>query len=93
MKTIPLLLIITSCANVPHFETTKRYIVTKQYSCPSGYKMAHDVDNRLFCVLSDFKQIPIEHKEGKKKPLKTARKPLKIDCQRVFRDINSCMKQ
>lgn len=92
MKLIPLLLIITSCANVPHFETNKRFIVTKQYSCPSGYKMAHDIDNRLFCVLSDFNQNTIEFKQIKKKPLKTAKKPLKIDCQRVFRDINSCMK-
>lgn len=79
MKLIPLLLIITSCTNLTHFETSKRFTVTKHYSCPGNYIMAHDVNNRLFCVLKDFNQNTIEVKQNKRKPLKAAKKHVKTE--------------
>ena len=91
MKLIPLLLIITSCTT-NQWQESREYRVTERYSCPDSYIMAKDKNNRLFCVLKDFNQNTIEHKQVKTKPLKQAKKKPKIDCNRLFKQINSCMR-
>lgn len=91
-----MLLFITSCGmNQLQPTYTKTYKVTYNYSCQPGYIMAQDVNGNRFCVLSDnsrFKTFSYETKTNTKAVAKKPKKVEKINCQRVFREINQCMR-
>lgn len=57
--------------------------------------MAQDVNGNRFCVLSDnsrFKTFSHETKVNTKTTIKKPKKVAKINCQRVFKEINQCMR-
>lgn len=69
---------------------------TTAISCSHGgqYKK-HDLFTvkytiREYYIPTDNTQKPTIQKT--RKPLKRAKKPLKIDCTRVFKEVNQCMK-
>lgn len=68
-----------------------RYTVERLYKCPEGYALSV---NSMECVkvgvLSVLKKDTVKHINPVKKPLKRAKKPVKIDCKRVFQEINRC---
>ena len=92
-----ILLFISSCGmNQLKPSYTELHRVT--YSCPDGYLMAQDVTNRRFCVIKNnlnfIKTDPIKTNTGASvsKRLKLAKKHVKIDCSRVFKEANQCMR-
>jgi hypothetical protein len=94
-KLLPLLLLV-SCgtSNIKKEYYTKR-LVTYRESCPLGYVMAQDVNNRSFCVLGDnglFKPLSFKTSTNNKKTIKKPKIKAKINCGRVFKEINQCMK-
>ena len=57
--------------------------------------MAQDINGERFCVLSDndrFKTFSYETKLNTKVVTKKPKKVAKIDCKRVFKEINQCMR-
>ena len=87
----------TSCSSIRELSPsyTKTYRITYNYSCQSGYIMAQDVNGNRFCVLSDnsrFKTFSHETKVNNKAVAKKSKKVPKINCQRVFKEVNQCMR-
>lgn len=88
-------LLLTSCASSNY----KRrdiyqviYTVERLYKCPEGYALSV---NKIECVKVGVFSVKKENAVSIKKPrkaVKMASRPLKIDCKRVFREINICMK-
>ena len=68
-----------------------RYTIERLYKCPEGYALSV---NSMECVkvpvLSVLNKNTVKDIKPVKKPLKRAKKPVKIDCERVFREINKC---
>ena len=90
-------ILLTSCSSIRELSPsyTKTYRITYNYSCQQGYIMAQDVNGNRFCVLSDnsrFKTFSHETKVNTKTTIKKPKKVAKINCQRVFKEINQCMR-
>ena len=88
------LIFLTSCASSNYNRRDiyqVRYTVERLYKCPDGYALSV---NKLECVkvgvLSVLNKNTVKHIKPVKKPLKKAPRPLKIDCKRVFQEINKC---
>ena len=89
-------LLLTSCASSNY---TKRdiyqikYTVERLYKCPEGYALSV---NSMECVkvgvLSVKKESTIKHIKPVKKSVKKAIRHVKIDCNKVFKEVNQCMK-
>lgn len=61
------------------------------YSCPNNMKLALTENDKLICIGYETKKIVYElKKEETKKPVKKVKK--KLNCQRVFKEMNQCMK-
>lgn len=91
-----ILLFISSCGmNQLQSSYERKYTVTMHEYCPNHYIMAQDVNGDRFCVLSDnsrFKTFSHETKVNNRAVAKKSKKIAKIDCKRVFREINQCMR-
>ena len=85
-------ILLTSCSSIqklsPSFTRDYRII----YSCPNNYLMAIDTSGTRFCVLGNdrFKEYPIKKNETNKVKKKTNKN--KVNCQKIFREINKCMR-
>jgi len=70
-----------------------RYTVERLYKCPEDFALSV---NSMECVkvgvLSVLKKDTLKHIKPVKKVVKKAKKPVKIDCSRVFKEVNQCMK-
>lgn len=70
-----------------------RYTVERLYKCPEGYALSV---NSMECVkvpvLSVLKESSVKHIKPVKKAVKKTTRPIKIDCSRVFKQINQCMR-
>lgn len=70
-----------------------RYTVERLYKCPEGYALSV---NSMECVkvpvLSVLKSNAVKDIKPVKKVVKKANKPVKVDCTRVFKEVNQCMK-
>ena len=87
-------LLLTSCAssNYKRRDTYQvRYTVERLYKCPEGYALSV---NSMECVkvgvLSVKKENALVSIKKPRKAVKKASRPLKIDCKRVFQEINKC---
>lgn len=70
-----------------------RYTVERLYKCPESYALSV---NSMECVkvpvLSVLKESTVKDIKPVKKAVKRSKKPVKIDCTRVFKEVNQCMK-
>ena len=68
-----------------------RYTVERLYKCPEEYALSV---NSMECVkvgvLSVSKKSMVKDIKPVKKPLKRAKNTAKIDCKRVFQELNRC---
>ena len=86
------LLFLASCAHNTGYNRRDtyqvKYTVERLYKCPDGYALSV---NSMKCVkvgvLSVLKNNTVKHI----KPVR-AKKHVKIDCNRVFKEVNQCMK-
>jgi len=81
---ILILLLLASCSHA-EFNPLHTTLVSYRYKCPDNYLILKDANNRLYCVLNETSRVD---QKTKKKPKFRA----KIDCNRVFKEINQCMK-
>lgn len=89
------LLFLASCAHNTDYKRRDiyqvRHTVERLYQCPSGYALSV---NNLECVkIADFtakKESVLVSIKKPRKPIKKANRTLKIDCKRVFQEINKC---
>lgn len=70
-----------------------RYTIERLYKCPENYALSV---NSMECVkvgvLSVLKSNAVKDIKPVKKAVKKAKKTVKIDCTRVFKEVNQCMK-
>ena len=70
-----------------------RYTVERLYKCPENYALSV---NSMKCVkvpvLIVSKKNTVKDINPIKKAVKRAKKTVKIDCTRVFKEVNQCMK-
>lgn len=68
-----------------------RYTVERLYKCPEGYALSV---NSMECVkvgvLNVLKKNTVKHIKPVKRSVKKANRAVKIDCKRVFQEINKC---
>lgn len=68
-----------------------RYTIERLYKCPEGYALSV---NSMECVkvpvLSVLKKNTVKDIKPVKRSVKKAKKTVKIDCKRVFQEINRC---
>lgn len=68
-----------------------RYTIERLYKCPESFALSV---NSMECVkvpvLSVLKKNTVKDIKPVKKTVKKAKKPVKIDCKRVFQEINKC---
>lgn len=68
-----------------------RYTIERLYKCPENYALSV---NSMECVkvgvLSVLKNNTVKDIKPVKKAVKKAKKPVKIDCKRLFQEINKC---
>lgn len=68
-----------------------RYTIERLYKCPEGFALSV---NSMECVkvgvLSVLNKNAVKDIKPVKKAVKRTKKPVKIDCKRVFQEINRC---
>jgi len=67
-----------------------RYTVERLYKCPENYALSV---NSMKCVkVPVLSVLTVKDINPIKKAVKRAKKTVKIDCTRVFKEVNQCMK-
>ena len=87
-------LLLASCASSNYNRRDiyqVRYTIERLYKCPESYALSV---NSMECVkvpvLSVLNKNTVKDIKPVKKAVKRSKKPVKIDCNRVFQEINKC---